>query len=82
MLRMSTESEVSADDESLFSISLIIDGFFIYNEHVDDLNDLGSICAKILLPFVRSHIASAAASIGVPSIIIPTNMMIDAMDKK
>ena len=72
-------SSETEDEPAPFFIAIEMQGIFKYDEPVDDLDELSKACAKEMVPFIRAHIASAAASIGVPSIIVPSKLMLETM---
>lgn len=53
-----------------FLIEMELEGYFSYNGQCDK-EALSFECAKSLLPFLRTHISTAMASIGMSPILIP-----------
>lgn len=65
-LRLADEDE---QEDKTFYIQMDIEGFFSFKEM--DKNLLLKKSAEALLPLLRSHIATAMASVGLDPIVIP-----------
>lgn len=65
-----------ADEENIqeknFFIEIKIIGIFSTDDIGEDLDKLANDCGHELMPFLRAHIASAMASIGMSPIVIPS----------
>lgn len=71
---LSLADENDSEDKS-FSMKIVIQGFFSYADM--DERALRKQGGQELLPFLRTHIATAMASIGLDPIVIPIQRVID-----
>lgn len=71
ILKLKEEADNSENPSFYIEIEMV--GNFSSETPIEDKALLARKCGDLLFPFLRAHIASSMASIGMPPIVIPLN---------
>lgn len=76
-LNLILADEKNSENEKTFGVKIEIEGIFkCENPHNVDADELSENCFRELLPFFRAHVSSAMASIGLPPVVIPLDIIL------